>query len=240
MPKEKNLEFKVGIFVFIALVSFTIFIFSISDSAMLKEGKTIRVVFNYISGLKKNAPVRVAGVDEGIVEDVNLFFDRIDGQTKVEILIRINKATKIPADSMVMVNQLGMLGEKYVEIIPGLETKEFFEEGVTVIGRDPTMQAEMADKMVDIAKKLDESIAGLRTIITNEENIRSINETLKNIASISTGFNDIVTNIHDGKGTVGKLFYDETLYDNLEGLTADLKANPWKLLYKPKEVRNKR
>lgn len=240
MPKEKNLELKVGLFVLAAMVGLAVFIFSISDSSVLKEGKTIRVVFNYTSGLKKNAPVRVAGVDEGIVQDVNLFFDRMDGQTKVEILVRIKKDTKIPIDSQVLVNQLGMLGEKYIEILPGASTKEFFEEGTSVMGRDPSVQAAMTDKMADIAEKLDETVAGLRTIITNEENIQSINQTLKNIASISEGLDEIAQNMKSGKGTVGKLFYDDRLYDNLEGMTADLKENPWKLLYKPKESKGKK
>jgi hypothetical protein len=30
------------------------------------------------------------------------------------------------------------------------------------------------------------------------------------------------------------LITDEAIYDNLDELTADLKSNPWKLLYRPK------
>ncbi len=240
MPKEKNLEIKVGLFVVAALIGLAVFIFSINDSSVLKEGKTIRVVFNYTSGLKKNAPVRVAGVDEGIVQDVNLFFDRVDGRTKVEVIARISKSTKLPTDSEVLVNQLGMLGEKYLEILPGTDAKEFFEEGKTIVGRDPVMQAVISEKIIDVANKVDESVAGLRAILSNEENIQSIHETLKNTAEISLGLKDIVQNVKDGKGTIGHLFFDDGLYNNIEGMTADLKENPWKLLYKPKEVRSKK
>lgn len=240
MPKEKHLEVKVGLFVLTALVGLAIFIFSVSDSSVLKEGKTIRVVFNYTSGLKKNAPVRVAGVDEGIVQDVNLFFDRIDGKTKVEVITRIRKSTKIPVDSVVLVNQLGMLGEKYIEILPGTDAQEFFEEGKTIIGKDPIMQAAVSEKILEVAIKVDESVAGLRTILSNEENLQSISDTLQNIAKISTGFKDIVENVKAGQGTIGHLFFDDRLYNNIEGLTADLKENPWKLLYKPRETRTKK
>jgi len=34
--------------------------------------------------------------------------------------------------------------------------------------------------------------------------------------------------------TLGKLLTDESIFDNLDDLTTDLKGNPWKLLYRPK------
>jgi hypothetical protein len=36
---------------------------------------------------------------------------------------------------------------------------------------------------------------------------------------------------------VGKLFYDDSLYQETEEFIADIKKNPWKLLYKPKDRR---
>jgi len=53
------------------------------------------------------------------------------------------------------------------------------------------------------------------------------------IEDVLSGFNTIVANINDGKGSVGKLLNDEALYDNLEGasrqleqLLQDVKLNP--------------
>ena len=70
MPKESNLEFKVGLFVLIAIIGLIMFIFSVSDSSVLEKGKSVNVVFGFANGLKKSAPVRIAGVDEGIVEEI--------------------------------------------------------------------------------------------------------------------------------------------------------------------------
>ncbi len=80
MPKESNLELKVGLFMLIALVLLAMFIFSVSSSSVLKKGKSLKVVFGFANGLKRNAPVRIAGVDEGLVRNVQLFFDRADGR----------------------------------------------------------------------------------------------------------------------------------------------------------------
>ena len=134
MPKESNLEFKVGLFVLIALVGLALFVFSISDSSVLQQGKTVHVIFEFTNGLKKNAPVRIAGVEEGIVQDVRLFFNREDSKTKAEVFLRIKNDIPLPQDSVVTVNQLGLLGEQYIEIIPGLSTKNFVKDGDTMMG----------------------------------------------------------------------------------------------------------
>ena len=44
-----------------------------------------------------------------------------------------------------------------------------------------------------------------------------------------------MANVKEGEGTVGKLFYDDSIYHNIEEMFGDLKKHPWKLLYRPKE-----
>ena len=111
MPKEKNLEFKVGVFVLIALLGLSFFIFSITDSPVFEKGKSFKVVFGFANGLKKSAPVRIAGVDQGIVKEISLFFDTTDNKTKAEIELWVKKEVQIPRDSTIMINQLGLMGE---------------------------------------------------------------------------------------------------------------------------------
>jgi phospholipid/cholesterol/gamma-HCH transport system substrate-binding protein len=237
MAKESHLEFKVGLFVLMAVIAFTIFLLSISDTSVFKNGKTLKIVFGFANGLKKNAPVRIAGVDEGIVKDIKLFFDRQDGKTKAEVELWINRDTQIPHDSVVMINQLGLLGEKYVEIVPGIETKTFFQEAETVIGKDPISQEVLSSRVMDVAKKLEETFNGVSQMVNDEENLASIRTTLKELSSTTAGINQLVSQTNSGKGTIGKLFYDDRMYENLQGMTADLKDNPWKLLYRPKNIK---
>ena len=227
MPKESKLELKVGLFVLAALIGFTFIIWSISDSSVFEKGKTFKIIFGFANGLKKAAPVRIAGVDQGIVREITLFFDREDGHTKALIDLWIKKDALIPSDSSVMINQLGFLGEKYVEVIPGVDTKNYFQDGQTVIGKDPISQEALSEKIMQVAGKMDGVAGGLNKIIADEKNQQAISNTLQNIS-------DITVSVKEGKGTVGRLFYDAHLYEDLETLTADLKANPWKLLYRPK------
>ena len=134
--------------------------------------------------------------------------------------------TDIPADSVVTINQLGLLGEKYIEIVPG-SSLEILRSGSVLIGKDPIAMEKISEMVTQLAQKVDKSVDGFNSVVNNEKNQKSLETTLE-------GFSQIVTNVKDGKGTVGKLFFDEGLYDDLQDLTSDLKANPWKLLYRPK------
>lgn len=234
MPKESNLELKVGLFMLIALVLLGMFIFSVSSSSVLKKGKSLKVVFGFANGLKRNAPVRIAGVDEGLVRNVQLFFDRVDGKTKVEVDLWVKEDTMIPGDSVVTINQLGMMGEKYIEIFPGEDTQNFLESKQTIIGKDPIPQEAISQRVMQVSDRLESAIGGFDRLISNEKNVESIGITLENLGSMTGKLDDILFDMKEGKGTVGKLLYDERLYDDLQGLTADLKENPWKLLYRPK------
>ena len=45
----------------------------------------------------------------------------------------------------------------------------------------------------------------------------------------------IIVQIKSGNGTIGKLLYDETVYQDIEALVKDLKKHPWKLFWKTKD-----
>jgi phospholipid/cholesterol/gamma-HCH transport system substrate-binding protein len=228
MPKEKSLEFKVGFFVLLALIGLAVFIFSITDSPIFEGGKTLKAVFNFANGLKKSAPVRIAGVDQGIVKEIGLFFDTHENKTKAEIKLWVKKDVQVPQDSTIMINQLGLMGEKYIEITPGVNTQEFLQEGQVMVGIDPIAQELIAQKVMEVA-------SGLDKMISDEKTKNSISSTLENLSLVTGNLRDITSSVKDGKGTLGRILYDERLYDDLQGLTADLKANPWKLLYRPKK-----
>lgn len=240
MPKESNLEFKVGLFVLISLVGLIMFIFSVSDSSVLDKGKSIRVVFGFANGLKKNAPVRIAGVDEGNVKSISLFFDRADRKTKVEVDLWIKKETRIPNDSTVTVNQLGMMGEKYIEIFPGTDTQNFFKEGQVYRGKDPIAQSAISERILEVSDQLESTISGVNRLLSDERNIKSFGDTLENLSLLTGSLDDILYTVSEGKGTIGKFLYDDRFYEDLEGMAADLKENPWKLLYRPKQSRRRK
>lgn len=131
------LELKVGIFIFIAVIVLFIIVFSIGDIFIFEKTYRINVIFGFANGLAESAPVRLAGVDVGEVEKIEVFYDEEGGKTKVLLYARIAQNKKIEKDAQASINTLGLLGEKYLEISPGTAEAGFLTDGDTIMGRDP-------------------------------------------------------------------------------------------------------
>ena len=229
MPKETNLEIKVGGFVVVAFVVLTFFIVSISDVSLFERRKPMQATFGFANGLKKAAPVRMAGVEAGIVKDLKIFPDPEDRSLKVKVDVWIKEGLSIPVDSTLTINQLGLLGEKYIEILPG-KSSEFFAAGSVIKGQDPVAMEKIQERIDSITSKLDLALDGFNGKFLTDKNAQSLETTLEGISVVAA-------NLKEGRGTVGKFLMDEGVYNNLNELSADLKVNPWKLLYRPKPAR---
>ncbi len=149
--QEKNFELKVGLFVFIGIIMLFVIVFSIGKIYIFQPGYKIRVLFNFAGGLSDAAPVRLAGVNAGEVDKIKIFYDDDMMRTRVEVTAWIKKNVSIEKDAIVRVNTLGMLGEKYMEIIPGTREAGFIEENGILVGEDPIMMDELAEDLKDLA-----------------------------------------------------------------------------------------
>ncbi len=200
---KTKLELKVGIFVFIGLAILVVFILSIGSFKTWTSGYEVDVSFKFVNGVKLGAPVRFAGLDTGQVKKIRFDFDPVAQVTMVKVTCWLKKGVNIPSDSTVWVNTLGLLGEKYIEIIPGKDYANTITANQTIAGVDPIPMHEVTH----LAK----------TIVDN--------------------INVLIERIKNKEGTLGKLIYEDTIYNELEAFTADISKNPWKLFYKPKEQR---
>jgi len=198
---KTKLELKVGIFVFVGLVILAIFILSIGGFKTWSSGYRININFNFVNGVKAGAPVRFAGVDVGEVKKVVLSFIPQENRSNVRLEIWLRNTIKIPVDSSVWVNTLGLLGEKYVEIMPGKDYANFLKANGSLAGVDPLPIHQIFNRAENILHNLDDGIAKIR----NKE------------------------------GSLGKLIYDDDIYNQLDALVRDVRKNPWKLFFKTKE-----
>ncbi|MCM8780322.1 MAG: MlaD family protein, partial [Candidatus Omnitrophica bacterium] len=109
---KTKLELKVGIFVFVGLVILGVFVLLIGDIRTFTSGYKINISFEFVNGVKVGAPVRFAGVDVGEVKETRFIFLPQEAKTKVIVVAWIKNEVKVPSDSVVWVNTLGLLGEK--------------------------------------------------------------------------------------------------------------------------------
>lgn len=149
--ENKSFELKVGIFIAVGILTFFIIVFSIGDVNFIKGGYNIEVIFNFANGITESAPIRLAGVNVGQVDAINIYYDEEGKKTKVRIMARIeDENIKIERNSTFFINTLGLLGEKYMEIFPGTSENGFLQDKDRVIGRDPVSTADLTEKMSEM------------------------------------------------------------------------------------------
>ena len=108
-------ETKVGIFVLLAITTFIVMVLGIG--AFRFNGSSYNeytVEFKDVAGLSKKAGVKIAGVEVGRVAKIDL-----SNGSMPKAIIMVNKRYKLYENSYAVVRQEGLLGTKYIEIIPG-------------------------------------------------------------------------------------------------------------------------
>lgn len=152
---KTKLEMKVGVFVFIGLILLSIFILSIGGFKTWTSGYRIHFIFNFVNGVKLGAPVRFAGVDVGVVKDIKIILPAKEPLTKVDVDCWVKREVLIPVDSTVWVNTLGLLGEKYIEVMPGKDYSKVLSDNQQLVGEDPIPMQEVTELARSIGNNID-------------------------------------------------------------------------------------
>src|SRR6266567_109200 len=185
---------KVGAFFVIALVLAGLLIWRIEDLRIGRgKAQRISVEFKDVAGLDAKSTVRVAGVRVGKVKRIRI--DKATGQAVVDMDIDADVDLRQGASASIA--NLGLLGEKYVELIPGPVGSPALPEGSILRGDVPVSFDQITrlarDIEVDIkgiSKNLNESLGGpqgeerLRTIV---ENVRVITDDLRVLVASNRG-----------------------------------------------------
>lgn len=119
---KKSTEIFVGLFVVLGLLGLLFLALKAANLASFTNGGdtyTVQARFDNIGGLKNRAPVRSAGVNVGRVTGVVLDTQTYQGVATMEI----KKDVVFPKDSSAKILTAGLLGDQYIGIEPGGDTK---------------------------------------------------------------------------------------------------------------------
>lgn len=224
--KKKSFAYvKLGFFFLIAFGIFFLALISMREVNIFKRSYVITVKFDFAEGLRPSSPVRFCGVDVGEVKKI--LIKEEGGKSKVYVFAKVGKGVKIPKNSYFFINSLSLFGEKYLEIDPPEEATSYVNEGDVIEGISPIPLFGLFATFNKTMKEIEEFVKEGK-IKTSFENI------LRNIEDISFDIKGLVKDMKNQQGTIGRLLYDDSLYQTTEEFLTDLKEHPWKLLHKPK------
>lgn len=202
--QQRSIDIRVGIFVLISLLVGGGLIIRFGKYTRLAERTyEITVAFPNVGGIVKDASVMYAGIPIGKVDRIGL---SEGGQLSVKLTLAIFEEYKIRSDARFVINQSGLLGDRYVDIIPQSTTAAFIKPGQEVEGAtsvdlseairsavDVLHQAAGAITRVDAAlKRVDEMVLSTQSLLHVTQTMANIDEATSNAVGVTLALRGVV------------------------------------------------
>ncbi|HEY5190492.1 MAG TPA: MlaD family protein, partial [Candidatus Deferrimicrobium sp.] len=202
-------EARVGIFVLLGLIVLTFFTFRVSKWGLIAEkGYRLTVDFDSAAGLEPKSDVKMAGVRIGKVEEIQLVGNR------ARLVLRIQQGIRIPIDSVGTIQTQGLLGEKYVEILPGKDAQRNLPAGGQVANTlSPTNLDEMVRKLSSIGDDVKKFTESLSATFGTEEGKKALGDILRDVRATTASLRTVVQGNEQRFGRI---------LANIDRLSADL------------------
>ncbi len=244
MKKYSALYFSVGLVVVLAVVILVFGVFFLNEKDPREVYNTFYLRFTQVSTLVLDDPVKVNGVKLGKVENIELSGHR------VVVTVRLRTDVKIPKDSEIRVQNIGIMGERQIGMILG-DSAEYFAPNDTINGQFDAGIAEaigLAGEVCDSTKVLLESVKQalnqtivnpdfqerFKTLLVKAEDLEDrlmtmLNTTDPKLKKSLDGLNKVTVKVNeliDGvKTPVDNLFANtEKLMGNADNLVGELEG----------------
>lgn len=181
-------EAKVGIFTVIGLVLLTAIVLYLSGFNPAEEDDySFDITFNQVTGLKPGAGVSYAGIAVGRVQAIEAYKD------KAKVTVEIRGGTQIAKDSLFTINSDGLMGEKFISIMPPQHPSGvYLAGGESVQGVDEKgldyLLAQAGTTLVDVQ----ELIKSMNTILGNKNVQNSLVQTAVNLNELTGNMNELM------------------------------------------------
>jgi len=220
---KNTLETRLGIFVALAVLAFAIILERVGTLDSFQRGKRVNALFSNVQDLKAGDLVRMAGVEIGRVQTIQLTNDR------VLVRMKVTPSAAVRTDSTATIKFTGLMGQNYVQIDFGTPTGELLKDDgdiSTVEQADLSTMMQKIDKVAEGVENMTKSFTGfhidtlvgpLRDFITANKDPLTL--TISNLQMVSS---DVATQVRQGQGTLGKLIKDEALYNSALATVSNL------------------
>lgn len=215
MRNQRVLNFRVGLFVLITLSLFVLIVFFLSgEQRFFEKSYTLTTSFTNTAGLIKGAAVRLSGVRIGEVTDIE-FSPKPVGDKIITVTMRITKdgMSRISPDAKATIRTEGLLGDKYIEVIPGIEKPlAKIPESLEIESQTPVEFASIIGQSGDLLANIisiSESLDKIVKAFGEEENIKNISQTIASVRASSEAIQKNLEAIEKNEGILNTMIYGE-------------------------------
>lgn len=191
--ERKGIEITVGLFLFIGLtvIAIMVVVFGRAGQGLTKY-YSLTVEFPNASGLVRDSDVLLSGARIGhVTESPRL----IAGSFAVQVKIDIRADVKIPRKSVFLVGSSGLLGDRYVDVIPqaNFDPNDNFEPDALIAGTraggldDLTQKGGiLLDQLITEVEEVKKMTQQINNKLLTDENMNNLKVTLGNLNTTST------------------------------------------------------
>lgn len=216
---KNTLETRLGLFVSLIVIAAILIINTLGGVETFKKGIRIHALFKTAQELKVGDRVKMGGVEIGRVEMIALADDKVD------VTMKIRDDAPVKSDSVASIRFAGLMGQNYVHVEFGTA------RGTKFTGNQTIATVEQAD-LNAIMVKLDNVATGVENLTKSfsgdtidnlfgpftaflKQNQEPLTASIANLRSVSA-------KIASGQGSIGKLIYDEALYNTALNTVSNL------------------
>lgn len=183
----KSLELRIGLTVFIAALTLTIGLMWFQGFQISRETYELHAVFPMALGATPGDKVYLNGVEMGKIKRVQL------RRQDVLVTIELSAKSKIPDDSRILLQTIGIMGERIVTIMLG-SSDHYLEPGSIMQGvYDPGVAEALASLggIMDDLTQLTKDMQRVATILTQGDKLK---RTIENLADLTAQLNKFMKN----------------------------------------------
>jgi phospholipid/cholesterol/gamma-HCH transport system substrate-binding protein len=226
---KNTLETRLGMFAAVIVLAAVVLVEILGGAERFQRTYILHALFNATQELKKGDPVKMAGVEIGRVKIIDLS----ETNNKVMVTLKLKQKYKVRTDAVAMVKYTGLMGQNFIGIDFGTPGSPYLTENNIIQTEEQADISAVIQKINNVAGNVEnltksftgDKIDNLLGPFTDflKANQVPLTVTFANLQAISS-------QISQGKGTMGRLIYDDTLYDattasitNLQEITGEIR-----------------
>lgn len=222
-------EAKVGAFAIGGLSMLSAALIGLGEIDFLSDDNfKLHAPFRQVLGLESSADVRLSGVPVGKVDSI------IAENGGVLVTLKINQGVKIPEKSTATISSVGVMGSKFVNITPSVDSGNYLRDGDAIAVTEEADMNAMFESMNKVIGRVDGLLQDVEKIIGNDTFQKSVIDMSENIKSASEHMDKLMETLDrvaaNNEGNVNEIASQmntlltkmNATMDNVEHMTANI------------------